>query len=155
MGDFKSFLKERGLAPDSPPEILEEARAEYRRRYQKHYQSELRRRRERLEILLTPSESKRLTNEARRHGKRKATFAREAMFAYMDRRFVVPDDEVVQRLELAIRRIGTNLNQIARRVNEKRVATDLDVDGTNRLLAELEELVTEAFRQPPEDEGGH
>ena len=104
-----------------------------------------------MEILLMPSESKRLATEARKHGKRKATFAREAMFAYMDRRFVVPDDEVVQRLELAIRRIGTNLNQIARRVNENRVVTELDVEHANRLLAELEQVVTAAFRDPPKD----
>ena len=130
---------------------MADTRDDDRLRYKREYQLAFRKEHTRLEITLTKAQHGRLSAEAARHGMKRSAFVREALFAYLDRRYLVPDPDVVRNLELGVRRIGTNVNQLARHVNTERVAKVADVEGANKLLVELEELISSAFRKPPEE----
>ena len=130
---------------------MQEGDDERRRRYKKEYQETFRKEHTRLEITLTKAQHGRLSEAAARHGMKRSSFAREGLFAYLDRRYIVPEPDVVRNLELGIRKIGLNLNQIARHVNTRRVAEVADIASANKLLIELEEIISRAFRNPPEE----
>jgi hypothetical protein len=96
-----------------------------RRQYRKEYQSNYRKEHTRLEIALTEAQDRRLSEAAERHHIKRSAFVRKAAFSYLDRRYIVPDPELVRNLELSIRRIGTNLNQIARHESQSPLASTL------------------------------
>ena len=97
-----------------------------------------------------PEERRKIDRAAKYHHMKRATFAKAALMAYLDRVFVLPSDETVRSLELGVRRIASNINQIARRVNTRRTVEHSDVAEVNRFLTDLEGLISQAFRAPPD-----
>ena len=80
-----------------------------------------------------------------------APFIRASVLAYLDQCYVVPDDETVRQLELGIRRVGNNVNQLTALAHR----AGFDPSAIAELhdhLAELEEEVSRAFRDPPQRE---
>lgn len=138
---FMSTFEQPSLADSETAD-----KEERRRSYMRHYQKELRQKRKRLELLLTPEDYQRLKQSAKEHRMKTATFAREAMLAYVDERFVLPDSELVAELELALRRITTDVNRIARSAVG---GAALDVGRLNQRLAELEDVISSTLRDPP------
>ena len=130
----------------------DEIKAERRKQYLKHYQRQLRKKKKRLEIYLDHPLYKYLERAAIDHNMKVATFARACIHAHLGRspRYIVPDNEVVRQLELAIRKIGNNINQVSRLVNTKKLADQLDIETINHHLAELEDAITDALRHPPD-----
>lgn len=148
MQSFKRYLDERGIDDNSPDEVKEEARREYRRMYRRRYQADLRARTRRVELVLKKPDAKELESAAKEHGMPLATFIRHASLAYARQTYIVPDPETVRELEIGLRRIGTNVNQIAKHANTERQVTTLDLERVWDLLEELESVVSEAFRNP-------
>lgn len=95
----------------------------------------------RITINLTTDQHERLARAAAAAGIQLAPFVRSAALAYLDQSFVVPPrlDELLARLIQETRRVGTNVNQVAARVNAARVATPKDIDDVARNLRELED----------------
>ncbi len=121
-----------------------------RREYLKHYQRDLRRRMRRADILFDPSEYERIKRAAVDHNMKLAPFMRACINAYLNQHFIPPDADRVRHLEMAILRVGGNINQIAKRVNTNKVADQPDINAMNRHLAELEDAVSFALREPPD-----
>ena len=120
-----------------------------RREYLKHYQRKLRRRMRRVEMLLDPDEYERIKSAARHHNMKLTPFMRACIQAYLKKSYVVPDEEVVRDLRRALRSIGNNVNQIARRANRDGVEHQ-DLADVIGLIYELEDRIGEAFRNPEE-----
>ena len=121
-----------------------------RREYLKRYQRALRRRMRRAEMLFDPDEYERIKRSALRHNMKLAPFMRACINAYINQHFIPPEPDTIRHLELAILRIGGNINQIAKRVNTNKVADQPDIDAINQHLAELEDAVSFALREPPD-----
>ncbi len=118
-------------------------RQQYLKRYQKLYRME----RKRLELTLTPDEHQTLQDAAKRHKKKLSTFTKEAALAYLNQEFIVPDEEHLQRIELGIRRIGINLNQLVRRAHQSGIQPDT-VAQLEELVRQLEQSVGDSLRHP-------
>ncbi len=151
MDSLRSYLKERGLTRNSPSEELANAKREHRRLYQKDYQAKRRKARPRIGVSLSAPERQQLSKDARRHGMKLPHFIRMAALAYTGKKYILPDDTTARALEIELRRIGNNINQVARRCNEKKTAEALDIEEANNLLIGLEDAVSAAFRNPREE----
>ena len=114
----------------------------------RQYQRVLRTKRKRLELSLELDDYARLKREANRHGMKVATFAREAVFAYLDSQFILPDPDHVQNLELALRQIQHDVHQITHRVGKEKGADHVNIADLSHLLNDLEERITQALRYP-------
>ena len=152
MESLSTYLKKRGLTKDSPLDFLQAAKKEHRRLYQKEYQSNRKKKILRLGVSLTPTEYRRLSRTAKEHGLKTGSFIRKAALAYTEQKFLLPDDATVLALELGIRRVGLNINQVVRHIHEKKTIEELDIDRINALLIELEDTISYAFRNPPQAE---
>ena len=113
------------------------------------YQRQYRKRRRRVDVLFEPDEYAQIKQAATRHNMKVAPFIRACVGGYLQRVYVLPDDEVLRQLQLGIRRIGTNLNQLVRRAHRVGVEP-VNIDGVNRHLAALEDEIIYALQTPPE-----
>lgn len=95
----------------------------------------------RVTVNLLAADHGRLERAAHQAGVPLAPFLRSAALAYLDQRFVVPPrlDELLARLVQETRRVGTNLNQVAARVNTARVADPTDLAEARRVVHSLED----------------
>ena len=125
-----------------------------RREYMREYMRKRRAEQKRVEVVYSLDEYRRLERKAGAHGRKVAPFIKACAEAYLTKSYVVPDEERVQELRLALRRIGTNVNQIARKANRSGLESH-DIDHALTLIYELEDRVGEALRNPSEVSDGH
>ena len=125
-----------------------------RREYMRDYQRKRRAGKKRVELLYGLDEYRRLEREARGHGRKVAPFIKACADAYLKKAYVVPDEDGVRELRLAVRRVGTNVNQIARKANRSGLDSH-DIEQALELIYELEDRIGEALRNPGEVSDGH
>jgi len=89
---------------------------------------------------LYPEQYFRLTDAATRMHSKIAPFMRDAALAYIERRTLLPAslDQRLQTVTQEIRRVGTNLNQIAARANTYQRVTHDDLRTAGNLVVSLE-----------------
>jgi hypothetical protein len=100
---------------------------------------------QRVNCRLEPIEMQILCDRARQAKIRPTTLLRDAAFAYLKQRFLLPPhlEETLVRLLQETRRIGTNLNQIAAKANALQRATWGDLRSARKLVSRLEERLRE------------
>jgi hypothetical protein len=89
---------------------------------------------------LYPEQFFRLTDAARKMHTHLAPFVREAALAYLDRKTLLPKslEENLRAVTREVRRVGTNLNQIAERANTFQRVTHDDLRVAGALVVTLE-----------------
>ena len=122
-----------------------------RREYMRDYQRKRRAGKKRVDLVYGLDEYLRLEREARAHGRKITPFIKACADAYLKKSYVVPDEERVHQLEVALRRIGSNVNQIAARAHRTGLSTS-EINKALALVYELEDQVAEALRNPVEVE---
>jgi hypothetical protein len=133
------------------------ARIEQRRRYahntyMRAYMREVYRpARRRVDVTLTPAQYADLEQAAHAAGRKVTVFLREAAFAYLERRYLVPTDteQGLHAVTRQLRAAGNNLNQLAHQANTQRRATAEDLRQARELLNTMEAAVTRFVRCPP------
>jgi len=71
------------------------------------------------------------------------------MFSGLNQAYLVPDKTAVSDLTVALRKIGTNINQIAHHTNRTKSLGLFDAKQLRQKVIKLEEEVSQALRQPP------
>jgi len=99
----------------------------------------------RINCRLTPEEQRQLIKAAREAKVPPSTLLRLAAFAYLEKQTLLPPslEDLLRSLLQEARRSGTNLNQIAAKVNRLQRASFGDIRDTRRVLAQYEERIRE------------
>lgn len=138
--------------PDELWQDFEQSFKKLRRKlYLKNYHREYSKRNHRKSIFLNTKEVRFLEKEAKKHKKRFSNFLKEIILNYCHQRhrYIVPDEEQLQEVCLEIRRIGNNINQIARYTNHFRALSLFDAQKVRKDLKELEEFIYHTLKLPP------
>ena len=137
--------------PDCVREQERQQRNAYMRRYMRTYRKG---KSPPFNVSLSPERRRQLKKAAKDAGYKPTPFLREAAFAYLDRRIVLPKsfEEAIAAATFEIRRIGTNINQLAHHANLRQSATLRELQQARQLLTELEAAVTRFIPPLP---GGH
>lgn len=133
--------------------VLNSEKKERRREYVRKYMNDVYRKdHPSLNVTLSKSEYRRLRKEAKVSGRKCTAFLREAAFAYLDQRYLVPEslEEALYALTYQLTALGNNLNQIAKHVNTQRRASSDDLSAARSLLEHAEDLITSFVRNPPQ-----
>lgn len=154
MESLAQFLARKGLHQDSSPEEVVKAKNEYRDQYMRQKQKEFRETHIRKEIYLTKREFGYLKGAAEKHQMKLSRFIKKIAFAYLKQLFIVPDDTHVRNLELELRRIGNNINQVTKHVNQKSEVKEEHVQVLLVLLKKIDNKVSNALRNPSKVQGG-
>ncbi len=92
---------------------------------------------------LHPEQFFRLQQVAQQFNSRLAPFVRDAALAYLDRRSLLPSslEKHLTKIVQEVRRVGTNLNQIAKRAKTYQRLTHDDLRKAAQLVIMMERLV--------------
>ena len=146
---LKRYLIEEVIQPGITPEEIQSAKKQYRKQYQKVYQQQYTRNKQRKSLLFTKPEYTKLKEAANEHQMKPATFAKRAIFAYLNNMYIVPDEHQVHKIEIALKAIGTNINQITFKTNSTGQLAPHDFEELFQLLHRLEQKIVDALKHPP------
>jgi predicted RNA-binding Zn ribbon-like protein len=107
--------------------------------------------RKQVTLTFTKQQHRSLQRAAEQSGRKLAPFIRETALASLENRFLVPKD-LEQRLfgfTIQLRKIGTNINQLAHHANQKRHTVTEDLTEIRRVLTRMEAEVIEYVTHPP------
>lgn len=122
LPSWREYLVEKGVTTDATPEYLEVLKKQYRKEYQRLYSQQRRKEKKRLEPTLTKVEYRRLKKEARRHKFTSLSgFLKHCAFAYLDKRYICHDQQLIRQYIREINAIGNNINQV---VNALHISRD-------------------------------
>ncbi len=135
---------------ETTPSALAKAKREYRKQYQRAYQKEYRNKNNhvRKDIYFTPQEFSRLTKVAKQHNVSVPRLCKELSFAYINSQFVLPDDKQIRRLELYLRGVTNNLNQLVRYVHQRKDLSVIDISTLREQVNEMENHISTTLRSP-------
>lgn len=149
METLYEYFQRIGLLDyDATPSVIAEAKRQYRKSYQKEYQKKFRKNNVRKDIYFSPKEFNRLSSLARKNKKPVSRFCKDLIFAYLDKHFVLPDDETVRQLELFLRGATNNLNQLVRYIHQRKELSYQDISYLRDRINEMENMISQSLRSP-------
>ncbi len=129
-------------------EELKSFKESHRREYIQDYQKRYRAQNKRVTFFLSKEQYASLEPVAKSQGMKVGAYVREAAFAYLNQVFLLPDDDQVHQLEIGIRRIGNNINQVVHRFHQGELEGTEVVREIQQKVNQLEEGVSAIFREP-------
>lgn len=149
MESLYQYLNRMGLLEhETIPSVLAEAKREYRKIYQKDYQKKFRKDNVRKDIYFTPQEFSRLSKVAKQHKMSVPRLCKELTFAYLNSQFVLPDDKQIRRLELYLRGVTNNINQLTKFANQRKGLSVNDMLIIKGQVNEMENHISTTLRSP-------
>lgn len=113
--------------------------------YRENYLKNKRRR----EIVFSAGEYAFIEGRARLYRRPMGEFLKQCIFSHLREKYLLHDEALFQGLLLEIRRIGTNINQITRKVNSAGVITLVDSLKLSKQLKGMELLLKNTIANPP------
>ncbi len=148
METFRDYLQRKKLLGIKDEALLDQARKDYRKWYRREKNREYKKTHAVIRVTVPLPIKNRLLRGAKRHQRPLARYVRECALAYTQQVFIVPDEEQVHRVEVGMRKIGTNINQIAHLCNAKRSVSYLNVLKLQNQFSELEKVIEKHLRKP-------
>jgi len=121
-----------------------EKRKKYLKKYLKGYFKDKKRK----ELIFTKKEYSILQKIAKQHNTKVGSFAKKCVFSYLDKKYILPDQKQLNRLELDIKKIGNNINQVAKHSNKVKTMGLFDAMRINTNLLKMEEKIDTVINQP-------
>lgn len=135
---FQEYLLTNNLTDKLSKEERAALQIEWRKAYQKKYQELYGHKRIRKTISLNEGEDTQLKKAAQKHNMKLNDFMKQAIFGYLNQVYVVPNEEQVQQTIIQLRKVGTNINQIARHINSHQAIEREQIDLLCTLLQQME-----------------
>lgn len=119
----------------------------------KYMRTEYKKQRKRVDCILTNDEYKQLSKQARKHWLKVTSFLRESAFAYIDQKYLIPDDiqEKLEQNMFLLRNIANNINQIAKHTNTTHKLSILNAYKMKRLIHGLEDQIKKFITSPKKE----
>lgn len=143
------YLHRKGfLERETTKDELEEAKQQYRKLYLKEYQKEFRRINIRKDIYFTPIEFSKLSSASKKFNMPLPRLCKELTLAYLNNQFLLPDDTQIRQLEIYLRGVTNNINQLVRYIHQQKRLSENDLSILRTQINEMEERISLALRQP-------
>lgn len=147
MEDFRTHLHHKGLSHLQGAE-RKAVYAEYKREYIREYMKQKRSKNLVIELFLTEKDYERLTKTAQHYGLSRSGFCQQLVLSNISDTVWIPNQQIISELKISIRRIGNNLNQIAKLANSQKELTPQLWEEAYQKLQQLEELIQENLSHP-------
>lgn len=145
---MKKYLQKIGVASHHSKEQIPLPLKEVKTSNAAKRQRNRRAKNKRVELYFSPEQYELVKANADGHSMKVAPFCKAATLAYFQKLFILPDLEVLHKLEVGIKRIGNNVNQCAFVANANRSINHDQIKQIARLVSELEVLVNESLTIP-------
>ncbi|WP_052600028.1 plasmid mobilization relaxosome protein MobC [Aureispira sp. CCB-QB1] len=146
---FQEYLLAHDLTDSLNDAQRKSLQKQWRKDYQKYYHKTYSKKRIRKTITLSVSEDRQLKKILKEYDLKLNDGIKQFVFAYLNQTYVVPKPEIIEQLIIQIRKIGTNINQIAHHANTYHTTTQEQLDIIYKLLYTIEETIINALCTPP------
>lgn len=147
MKNFRNYLQELGLS-DLQGEERKAMYKSYKREYLRGYMKNKRTSNQVIEIYFTQKHYERLSQTALNQGLSRTAFCELVVLNAVCQTLWIPNGQVISELQVSIRKIGNNINQIAKISNYQKTATPQLMDEAFQRLQLLEELIHKQLAHP-------
>ncbi len=147
MKSFRTYLQEQGLSHLQGEERKTVYQA-YKREYVREYMKCKRSSHQVIEIYFTQQHYEQLGQTALRQGLSRSGFCEQIVLQAIGQTLWIPNAEIISELQVSIRKIGNNINQIAKISNYQKTGTPQLWEEACQKLYELEQLVYERLTHP-------
>ena len=89
-----------------------------------------------------------LKKEAERYQMKLPEYLRQCIDAYRSQTFILPNEEQVRSLEIELKRIGNNINQIAKHLNQQQSNPHSSIELVRKELEAFDQKFSRIFRTP-------
>lgn len=145
MPSLIEYLDQNGVLELGDELAIKAAKKAYRKSYQRAYKRHQRSQRKEYQIQLNKEENKHISETAKKHQLSPSKFIKKAALAYLQNKYVVPDNERIAQLEYLLSLAYSSMHQIA----EKTPQLSHDYERLSQIIEKLETEVTQALRYPP------
>lgn len=145
---LKDYLFASGVLETGDSSAIEKAKKTYRKAYLKQKKAEHRRTHTTVSLSFPKAEAAQLEKLAAQHFMKLSPFVKECVRAYTKQQFIVPNADEVQELDLLIRNIGNNVNQIARQCNQTHTHPHQAIEYVKAVLQKWDSHITTSLRTP-------
>lgn len=114
--------------------------------YREKYRADKRRR----EVVFRKDQYREIEIKAKEYKRPVGEFIKDCLFAYFDNRYIVKDEDLYRCILMEIKRIGNNINQIARKVNRNNSVSFIDTTKVSKEIKEMEVMIKNSLEKPPE-----
>jgi hypothetical protein len=147
MKNFRNYLQELGLS-DLQGEERKAMYKSYKREYLRGYMKNKRTSNQVIEIYFTQKHYERLSQEALNQGLSRTAFCELVVLNAVCQTLWIPNGQVISELQVSIRKIGNNINQIAKISNYQKTTHPQLMDEAFQRLQLLEELIHKQLAHP-------
>lgn len=147
MENFRKYLLDKGLSHLVGAE-RKKIYAEYKREYVRNFMKQKRSKHQVIELFLTEKDYERLTKTAQHYGLSRSGFCQQIILNNISDNIWIPNQQIIAELQISIRKVGNNINQIARIANSQKELTPQLWEETHQKLRQLEELIKETLSHP-------
>ena len=147
MKNFRNYLYELGLS-HLQGEQRKAMYKSYKREYLREYMKNKRSYNQVVEIYFTPKQYERLTQTALTQGLSRSGYCERIVLQAIGKTIWIPNTEIISELQVSIRKIGNNINQVSKISNSQKTATPQLMEEAFQRLQLLEELVHKQLAHP-------
>ncbi len=148
METMYQYLYRTGILPHGSQGEVERGKVKYRKLYKQAKQREYAQTKKRVELTFNLKEHIQLQKEAKKVKQTNPTYLRKAIYSARKNQVFLPDESILYELQMEIRRIGNNINQLAYHANRDKSISRSMIRATQDYLNEIEELIIHSFRSP-------
>ncbi len=147
MENFRTYLSGKGLSHLQGAE-RKKIYAEYKREYVRNFMKQKRSKHQVIEIYLTEKDYERLKKIALNQGLSRSGFCQQLVLSNISDTVWIPNQQLISELQISIRKIGNNINQLTKLANSQKELTPQLWEETHQKLRQLEELIKENLSHP-------
>lgn len=146
METMYQYLYRTGILPYGSQGEVERGKVKYRKLYKQAKQREYAQTRKRVELTFDLKEHIQFQKEAKKAKQTIPTYLRKAIDSARKNQVFLPDDSKLHDLQMEIRRIGNNINQMAYYANRNKSISASMIRAAQDYLNEIEELIIRSFK---------
>lgn len=147
MENFRTYLESKGLSHLQGAE-RKKIYAEYKREYVRNFMKQKRSKHQVIELFLTEKDYERLKKSALNQGLSCSNFCQQLVLSNISDMVWIPNQQLISELQISIRKIGNNINQIARIANSQKELTPQLWEEAHQKLHQLEQVIKENLSHP-------
>ncbi len=145
---LQAYLFASGVLESGDSEAIAAAKKAYRKAYLKQKKAAFRAAHTTVSVSFPNSEAAALQKKAAQYNRKLAPFIKACTRAYVQQQFLLPNEDEVQQLELLLRNIGNNVNQIARHCHRLDIPPVQAIQSVQNILKQWESHISMSLRQP-------
>jgi len=144
------YLDHSGILANGTDAEIKAVKGEYRKKYFLNYKRSMRKEKPEYTICLSKKngEYERITEAARRHKRTVTSFIKHAALAYIEQRFLVPNQFQIAELEIILSDCLNEIKTLTGRRTNFLWSNENKIDAIEKRIIKLEQEINEVFRNP-------